>query len=395
MRTGFISFLVVVVVSLSSFASELSSRLRTEFKGPIACSLLIATARFSTQNFAQPVTEARLTPFVSPEKPVSVRPIIFASGVKLFDMGEVTRKLDPKQSIVELEGAQKAALQKIAAGTSQRVLIMATKLDTLDQLAREMPNFASVVRELKKYLIVFIESGAPIRFPPILLLGHPGIGKTYFASRLAEVLGLENHFFSMNGITAGFILAGNSPQWKGAQMGKITEKMLGGHDANPIFVLDEIDKVSAKAEYNPMAPFYGLLEGNTAKNFRDEFLDIAIDASNVTWVLTANDIEGIPGPIRSRILTFQVPNPTPSEFKIIVEAILKKTLKEKYPAFKFSDAVSEAVLKRISEISPREVNSLIVGAMGNARLEGRHYLAPEDFNLSLVNLKHAPIGFTH
>lgn len=77
--------------------------------------------------------------------------------------------------------------------------------------------------------------------------------------------------------------------------------------ANPVLMLDEIDKVSSDSRHNPLGPMYSLLEKHTAKRFVDEYLGVPFDVSNVIWIASANYVERIPEPIRSRMIESKLP----------------------------------------------------------------------------------------
>ncbi len=82
----------------------------------------------------------------------------------------------------------------------------------------------------------------PLAVPPILLLGGPGLGKTYLAKRMAEVLGSTFHLFAMNAAPSMFMLAGLATAWRGASPGRLATMFIDGGSASPVCVFDEIDK---------------------------------------------------------------------------------------------------------------------------------------------------------
>jgi ATP-dependent Lon protease len=113
----------------------------------------------------------------------------------------------------------------------------------------------------------------------------------------------------MSSLTAGWVLSGASSQWKGARPGKVFETLVDGQYANPVMVVDEIDKARGEHAYDPLGALYSLLEHDTAGHFVDEFAEVPIDASQVIWVATANDARGIPEPILNRMNVFEVQAP--------------------------------------------------------------------------------------
>jgi ATP-dependent Lon protease len=177
---------------------------------------------------------------------------------------------------------------------SERFLTTPSSLDALDPLFEECPNFDDVLDDLARYLRLAHAGDKGFNVMPILLLGGPGVGKTHFAKRLARVMQTDCELISMNALSAGFVITGSSASWRGAKCGKVAERLVRGKYANPVIVLDEVEKASGSSQSDPLAALYQLLEPETACAFRDEFIDVEIDASQIFWVLTANSTEGIP-----------------------------------------------------------------------------------------------------
>ena len=113
----------------------------------------------------------------------------------------------------------------------------------------------------------------------------------------------------MNSLTAGWVLTGASAQWHNARPGKVAQTLVEGDYANPIVVLDEVDKTGGDHRYDPMGALYALLERDTAMQFKDEFLDVSMDASHILWVATANDESVLPEPILNRMNVYVIERP--------------------------------------------------------------------------------------
>jgi MoxR-like ATPase len=150
----------------------------------------------------------------------------------------------------------------------------------------------------------------------MLLLGEPGLGKTYFAKKLAHALSTGFEFVSMSSLTAGWVLTGASAQWHNARPGKVAQTLIEGEYANPVVVLDEVDKAGGDARYDPMGALYSLLEPDTAAHFKDEFIDVDMDASHILWVATANDESVIPEPILNRMNVYSIERPDPEGARV-------------------------------------------------------------------------------
>src|SRR3954470_23023973 len=185
--------------------------------------------------------------------------------------------------------ALRATYEKMLRLGGQRFTVKPSAMPQLDELFEELPNFTEVLEDIRKHLALCIDSNDSVEVPPMLLLGEPGIGKTHFARKLSQLLGTGFGFVPMSSLTAGWVLSGASSQWKNAKPGKVFDTFVNGDYANPVIVVDEIDKASADGQYDPLGALYELLETQTATRFVDEFVELPIDASGAVWLPTAPD----------------------------------------------------------------------------------------------------------
>lgn len=258
-----------------------------------------------------------------------------------------------------------------------RFVTTPSSTEALDPLYEDCPNFEEVLDDLSRYLGLSLAGGAGINVMPILLLGDPGVGKTHFGKRLAAALGTEFEFISMNALSAGFVITGSSSTWKGAKCGKVAERLVRGKYANPVVLLDEVEKATGSTQSDPMAALYQLLEPETSRAFHDEFIDVDLDASQVFWVLTANSLDGIPPALLSRMAVYEVPPPTPEQAAGIAQRVYASLLRE-LNLQNMEGELSGKVLDKLSEVSPREMRKALLDGLGFAVAAGRAELLPED-----------------
>ena len=321
--------------------------------------------------------------------PVCRGPIGLARMRRVFRPADVEQRLDklPPKEHETLRNTYERMLEK----GPERFQVKPSGVPAMDHLYQELPNFHAALDDLKRQLALCQDSRDALEITPMLLLGPPGVGKTHFAREIAQLLGTGMGFISMSSLTAGWVLSGASSQWKGARPGKVFETLVDGTYANPVMVIDEIDKARGEHAYDPLGALYSLLEHDTAESFTDEFAEVPIDASQVIWIATANDERAIPEPILNRVNIYEVQIPDRDAARTIAQRLYTGIRNSHDWGTQFDPEAGDALLDAFSELAPREMRRAWMTAFGNAKLDARCRVELRD--LPEAHGRRAPVGF--
>jgi ATP-dependent Lon protease len=316
--------------------------------------------------------------------------IPIAGFKEVYDVDAVDRALAELPS--GANEALKATYEKMLKAGGTRLTVKPAGVPAMAHLYDQLPNFTAALDDVKKQIALCASSADALELQPMLLLGAPGIGKTYFAKQLAELIATGYGFVSMSSMTAGWILSGSSSQWKNSKPGKVFETFLHGQYANPLILVDELDKASGDSQYDPLGALYALLEHDTARVFIDEFVELPIDASNVFWVATANDTARIPEPILNRMNVYEIDPPDRDGALRIAQSIYGEIRGSHDWGKPFPEQPAADVLEKLAGVTPREMRRTILSAFGNAKLAGRDEIRLDDVQDGRAARK-ARIGF--
>ena len=304
--------------------------------------------------------------------PAPIAPIPVAGFKNIYEISAVEKALhELPQSANE---TLRALYEKMLRIGGQRFAVKPSGLPQMQALFEELPNFGEVLEDIRRQLALCIDSNDDVELPPILLLGT-GYG-----------------FVPMSSLTAGWVLSGASSQWKNAKPGKVFDTFLNGDYANPVMVVDELDKASADGQYDPLGPLYELLETQTAMHFTDEFAEIPINASGAVWFATANDASRIPEPLLNRMNVYEIDPPDAAGSMRIAQSLYREIRESHDWGRRFPEAPSGSVVEKLALLTPREMRRVVQAAFGNAKIAERDQLQPEDVELQRGGRK-SRIGF--
>lgn len=200
--------------------------------------------------------------------------------------------------------------------------------------------------------------------PIICLVGPPGVGKTTFAESIANSLNKNFVKISLGGINDPAELIGHRKTYIGSSPGKIITSLIKSGSMNPVILLDEVDKLSKDYKGDPAGALLDLLDTNQNSSFTDNYIEESINLNNVTWILTANDVNLIPPVLQDRLEIIYLDAYLDYEKVLIVKNYLLNKVKEKNGIKDVNVSISDEVIYKIidgytKESGVRELERLL------------------------------------
>lgn len=213
------------------------------------------------------------------------------------------------------------------------------------------------LQDVKDRIVEFLATGAyrgEIAGSILLLVGPPGVGKTSIGRSIARALGRRFYRFSLGGMRDEAEIKGHRRTYIGAMPGKLIQALKEVETANPVIMLDEIDKIGASYQGDPASALLEVLDPEQNSEFLDHYLDLRVDLSKVLFVCTANQLDTIPAPLLDRMETIRLAGYLTDEKQAIARKHLWPRQLERAGVRSRQLKITDGALKAVIENYARE-----------------------------------------
>ncbi|MCB1739571.1 MAG: endopeptidase La [Gammaproteobacteria bacterium] len=227
----------------------------------------------------------------------------------------------------------------------------------LDHARKALDAGHAGLEDVKDRIMEFIAVGklrGSVGGSIILLVGPPGVGKTSIGHAIADALGRRFFRFSVGGMRDEAEIKGHRRTYIGALPGKFIQAMKDAGTANPVLLIDEVDKIGASYQGDPASALLEVLDPAQNNNFLDHYLDVRFDLSGTLFICTANQLDTIPGPLLDRMEVIRLSGYLAEEKLQIARSHLWPRQRQQTGLKSNQVNVTDAALKRIIDEYSRE-----------------------------------------
>ena len=244
----------------------------------------------------------------------------------LKDLGRYTRMNESAPESAIIRNYLDWVLELPWGNMSDDAENLKTVMEILD---RDHYGIDLVKKRIVEYLAVRLLTKGESKGAVLCLVGPPGVGKTSIAKSIAEALGKDYIQLTLGGVHDEAEIRGHRKTYIGAMPGRVMSSLSKSKTNNPLFLLDEVDKITRDMRGDPSAALLEVLDPNQNKTFRDNYLEIPYNLSDVMFVLTANDISNMDKPLLDRLEIIEMEGYTVEEkTAIAIKYLVPKQAKE-------------------------------------------------------------------
>lgn len=230
--------------------------------------------------------------------------------------------------------------------------------DDLNDIAKKLDKTHSGLKEVKDRIIEYIavrKKSNNLKTPILCLVGPPGVGKTSFVSSIASAIDRKFVKISVGGMNDEAEIIGHRRTYLGANPGRIIQSLKKAKSMNPVFLIDEIDKMTKDQKGDPASTLLEVLDPEQNEFFSDNYIEEEVDLSKIMFITTANNIENIPEPLRDRLEIIEMTGYTEYEkLEIVKNYLLPKICEEHgldYKNLTFKDELILDVIRQYTKES--------------------------------------------
>ena len=310
----------------------------TDNSGSIGGEVLVRTVRGRTRSGRATSNETVKTSEPVQAGPISPKPTeqnvlpTDDSDGSAEDGADTAENDEPRTVVVTAIGNPQSSEGRRVSSEFSSVVGTALRLVRTPDLARVqrdlMADFPHA-QAITDTILSAIPGPAHLQLPPTVFVGPPGSGKSSYAVRLAELLGIPAEVFPCGGVSDA-ALAGTPRRWTTGEP-SVPVSLIRAHQcASPAIILDEIEKVgTCRNNGSLLDALLGLLEPRTARCWRDPYIEAAVDLRHVVWLGTANSLEGVPRALLDRLRVIAFPPPRAEHVGTLAQTVIARLARER------------------------------------------------------------------